>query len=78
MVSENGRSNAVGKLLVEVGLTGHGDELFLFLVCKVSPATSGVRLCVDSDNADVWCSDGNRTVALLQVKKECANTVSGL
>lgn len=65
MVSENGGGNAVGKLLVEVGFTGHGNKLFLLLVCKVSPAASGVCLCVDSDNADVWCSDSNCTVALL-------------
>lgn len=65
MVSENRRSDTVGKLLVKTRLSGHGDEFLLFLIGKVPFATRSVSLCVDSNHANVRSADGDGVVSLL-------------
>lgn len=65
MVSENRRSDTVGKLLVKTRLSGHGDEFFLFLISKVPFATRSISLRVDSNHANVRSADGDGVVSLL-------------
>lgn len=65
MVPEDRRSNAVCKLMVKTRLPGHGNEFLLLLVSKVSFATRGVSLCVDSNHSNVRSADGDGVVSLL-------------